>query len=63
VSSLYQSWIGKGVGAGLLIYALQRCVTAAGLIEGRAPIVNVVHAEAAAFCARRGFIHSNDDLL
>ena len=58
-----QNWIGKGVGSGLLKHALQRCVTAAGLIGGRALIVNAVDAEAAAFWRRRGFIPSKDDPL
>lgn len=44
-------------------HALQRCVTAAGLIGGRALIVNAVDAEAAAFWGRRGFLPSNDDPL
>jgi hypothetical protein len=48
----------KVVGTGLLKYALQRCVTAADLIAGRALIVHAVHAEAAAFWRRRGFIPS-----
>jgi GNAT superfamily N-acetyltransferase len=58
-----QNWTGKGVGTGLLKHALQRCVTAAGLIGGRALIVNAVDAEAAAFWGRRGFIPSKDDPL
>jgi GNAT superfamily N-acetyltransferase len=58
-----QNWIGKGVGTGLLKHALQRCVTAAGLIGGRALIVNAVDVEAAAFWARRGFLPSKDDPL
>jgi GNAT superfamily N-acetyltransferase len=58
-----QHWTGKGVGTGLLKHALQRCVTAAGLIGGRALIVNAVDAEAAAFWGRRGFIPSRDDPL
>ena len=41
----------------------QRCVTAAGLIGGRALIVNAVDVEAAAFWARRGFLPSKDDPL
>ena len=41
-------WIGKGVGTGLLKHALRRCVMAAGLIGGRALIVNAVDVEAAA---------------
>lgn len=58
-----QNWTGKGVGAGLLKHALQRCVMAAGLIGGRALIVNAVDVEAAAFWKRRGFIASKDDSL
>ena len=58
-----QNWIGKGVGTGLLKNALQRCVTAASLIGGRALIVNAVDVEAAAFWGRRGFIPSKDDPL
>jgi GNAT superfamily N-acetyltransferase len=58
-----QNWIGKGVGSGLLKHALQRCVTAANLIGGRALIVNAVDLEAAAFWARRGFLPSKDDPL
>jgi GNAT superfamily N-acetyltransferase len=58
-----QNWTGKGIGLGLLKHALQRCVTAAGLIGGRALIVNAVDIEAAAFWKRRGFIASKDDLL
>ena len=57
------TWIGKGIGTGLLKQALQRCVTAAKLIGGRALIVNAVDAEAAAFWGRRGFIPSKDDPL
>lgn len=58
-----ENWVGKGVGTGLLKHTLQRCVTAAGLIGGRALIVNAVDPEAAAFWARRGFIASKDDPL
>jgi len=58
-----RNWIGKGIGTGLLKHALERCVTAAGLIGGRALIVNAVDTEAAAFWARRGFIPSKDDPL
>jgi GNAT superfamily N-acetyltransferase len=58
-----QNWIGKGIGTGLLKHALQRCVTAAGLIGGRALIVNAVDTEAADFWRRRGFIPSKDDPL
>jgi GNAT superfamily N-acetyltransferase len=58
-----QNWIGKGIGIGLLRHALQRCVTAAGLIGGRALIVHAVDTEAAEFWRRRGFIPSKDDPL
>ncbi|WP_446479849.1 GNAT family N-acetyltransferase [Bradyrhizobium glycinis] len=58
-----EKWVGKGIGTGLVKHALQRCVTAAGLIGGRALVVNAVDAEAAAFWARRGFIASKDDAL
>jgi len=58
-----QSYIGKGIGTGLLKHALQRCVTAAKLIGGRALIVNAVDVEAANFWKRRGFIPSKDDPL
>jgi GNAT superfamily N-acetyltransferase len=58
-----QSWIGKGIGTGLLKHALQRCVAAADLVGGRALIVNAVDIESAGFWARRGFIPSKDDPL
>jgi GNAT superfamily N-acetyltransferase len=58
-----QNWSGKGAGSGLLKHALQRCVTASGLIGGRALIVNAVHTDAAAFWRRRGFLASKDDPL
>jgi GNAT superfamily N-acetyltransferase len=58
-----QNWIGKGIGTGLLKYALQRCVAAANLVGGRALIVNAIDIEAAGFWARRGFIPSKDDPL
>jgi GNAT superfamily N-acetyltransferase len=56
-------WAGQGVGTGLVKHALERCVTAATLIGGRALIVNAVDAEAASFWRRRGFIPSKDDPL
>jgi GNAT superfamily N-acetyltransferase len=58
-----RNWIGKGIGSGLFKHALQRCVTAAGLIGGRALIVNAIDGEAADFWKRRGFIPSKDDPL
>jgi GNAT superfamily N-acetyltransferase len=56
-------WAGRGIGTGLLKHALQRCVTAAGLVGGRALMVNAVDDEAAAFWQRRGFLPSKDDPL
>jgi GNAT superfamily N-acetyltransferase len=58
-----QAWIGQGIGTGLLKHALLRCCAAAGLIGGRALIVNAIDAEAAAFWRRRGFLPSKDDPL
>ncbi|MEH2563112.1 N-acetyltransferase [Bradyrhizobium sp. AZCC 2289] len=58
-----QKWIDKGIGTGLLKHALQRCVTAASLIGGRALIVNAIDVDTAAFWERRGFIPSKDDPL
>ncbi len=58
-----QNWSGKGIGTGLVKHALQRCVTAAGLVGGRALLVRAVDTEAAAFWVRRGFIPSRDDPL
>jgi hypothetical protein len=51
-----------------LKHALERCVTAAGLVGGRALMVNAVDvnavdAEAAAFWQRRGFLPPKDDPL
>ncbi len=56
-------WAGQGIGTGLLKHALERCVTAAQLIGGRALVVNAVDSEAAKFWERRGFIPSKDDPL
>lgn len=58
-----KGWAGKGIGTGLLKHALQRCVTAARLIGGRALVVNAVDDEAAAFWHRWGFQPSKDDPL
>ncbi|MBR1274816.1 GNAT family N-acetyltransferase [Bradyrhizobium sp. AUGA SZCCT0283] len=58
-----QNYGGKGIGTGLLKHALQRCVTAASLIGGRALIANAVDVKAANFWTRRGFIPSKDDPL
>ena len=57
------AWSGRGVGTGLLKHALERCVTAAGLVGGRALMVNAMDAEAAALWQRRGFPPSKDDPL
>jgi GNAT superfamily N-acetyltransferase len=46
-------WAGRGIGSGL-----ERCVTAAGLVGGRALLVNAIDPEAAAYWRRRGFIPS-----
>jgi GNAT superfamily N-acetyltransferase len=56
-------WAGQGIGSGLVKHALERCVTAATLIGGRAMMVNAVDAEAARFWRRRGFVRSKDDPL
>lgn len=56
-------WAGRGIGTGLVKHALERCVKAAGLIGGRALMVNSVDVEAAIFWRRRGFIPSRDDPL
>jgi len=52
----YAKWRRQGIGTGLLMHALQRCVEGATLIWGRALIVNVVDGEAAEFWQRRGFL-------
>jgi GNAT superfamily N-acetyltransferase len=58
-----QSWVGRGIGTGLLKHALQRCVAGAKLIGGRALLVNAIDENAAAFWRRRGFLPSTDDPL
>ncbi len=58
-----RNWIGKGIGTGLVKHALQRCVTAAGLIGGRALMVKAVDIEAAEFWKRLGFMPSKSDPL
>ena len=58
-----RAWAGQGIATGLIKHALARCVQAAGLIGGRALVVNAVDAEAAEFWRRRGFIASRDDPL
>jgi GNAT superfamily N-acetyltransferase len=58
-----QAWMGRGIGTGLLKHALQRCVSGAKLIGGRALLVNAIDEDAAAFWRRRGFLPSMDDPL
>jgi GNAT superfamily N-acetyltransferase len=58
-----QGWAGRGIGTGLVKHALQRCVTAAKLVGGRALLVNAVDLDAAAFWQRRGFLPTQDDPL
>ena len=57
------AWAGRGIGTGLLKHALERSVTAAGLVGGRALMVNAVDDEAAEFWRRRGFLPSKDNPL
>lgn len=57
------TWADRGIGTGLLKHALERCVTAAGLVGGRALMVNAVDTEAAGFWQPRGFVSSKDDPL
>lgn len=56
-----ERWRGQGIGLGLLKHALERCVSAARLIGGRALIVVAVDDEAALFWRKRGFLPSKDD--
>jgi GNAT superfamily N-acetyltransferase len=58
-----RKWGGRGIGAGLLKHAFERCVGAARLIGGRALVVTAVDADAAAFWARKDFIAAKDDPL
>ncbi len=57
------AWVGRGIGTGLVKHALERCVTAAALVGGRALMVNAIDDDAAAFWRRRGFMPSRDDPL
>jgi len=57
------AWAGRGLGTALLGHALRRCVQAAGLIGGRALMVNALDAEAAAFWQHRGFLPAKDEKL
>ena len=56
-------WVGRGIGLGLFNHALERSVSGAALIGGRALVVNAVDDEAAGFWRRRGFLPSKDDKL
>ncbi len=56
-----RDWAGKGIGTGLIKHALERCVTAAALVGGRALIVKAIDEEAVKFWQRRGFIPSKDN--
>lgn len=56
-----ERWTGQGIGTGLLKHALERCVTAANLIGGRALVVNAIDDDAALFWHKRGFVPSKDD--
>lgn len=58
-----KSWAGRGIGTGLVKHALERSVSAAKLVGGRALMVNAVDEDAAAFWHRRGFLPSRDDPL
>lgn len=55
------AYAGQGIGTGLLKHALERCVAAAGLVGGRALVVNALDTDAAAFWGRRGFLPSLDN--
>ena len=57
------AWAGRGIGTGLVKHALERCLSAAALVGGRALMVNAVDVEAAAFWQKRGFSPSRDDAL
>lgn len=57
------SFARRGIGYSLLLSALGRCVAGAGLIGGRAVMVNAVDADAARFWRRWGFAPSKDDPL
>jgi GNAT superfamily N-acetyltransferase len=59
--AIHLDWAGKGLGTGLVKHALQRCVAAAGLVGGRALMINALDEDAAVFWRRRGFFPSKDD--
>lgn len=56
-----ERWTGQGIGTGLLKHALERCLSAASLIGGRALVVKAIDDEAALFWRKRGFAPSKDD--
>lgn len=57
------SHAGLGIGASLLRHALDRCLTGAKLIGGRAVVVHGLDDDAAAFWRRWGFTPSPDNPL
>ena len=61
--AILPSALPRSIRTGLLKHALLRCVAAAGLIGGRALVVNAVDVEAADFWLSRGFLPSKDDPL
>lgn len=56
-----RAWAGRGIGAGLFVDAMIRCVGAARLIGGRAIVIRALDAEAVEFYRARGFLVSRDD--
>lgn len=58
-----ERWRGNGIGTSLLKHAMERCVSAAKLIGGRAVVVSAIDQESVAFWVRRGFLQSKDDPL
>ncbi len=55
------AYAGKGFGSALLRHALERCVTAAETIGGRAVIVRAIDGEAEEFWKSCGFMPSSSD--
>ena len=59
--AVHRSYVGRGVGSALLRHALERCVTGAEAIGGRAVVVRAIDAEAEAFWQSCGFTPSGSD--